>query len=96
MTNLARFVKAPDERRRYILDYTDWLDTDETVTSADFVVAPAEAGDMVVDFSETTDSTVLFYVNYGQLGEQYTVTVSTETSYGQIKQDTVLFTVREP
>jgi hypothetical protein len=94
---LGRFTKQPAERKRYSIDYTDWLDTGETITLASFTVTPASAGALVIDaFSiPAAAKSVVFFANFGVSGTTYTVTVTITTSGGQIKEDEILFAVRE-
>ena len=94
---LARFTKQPSERKRYTIDYSDWLDTGETISTVAFVPSPVATGGLEIDaFSIATPATaVVFFANYGVSGTTYTVTVTITTSGGQIKEDEVLFSVRE-
>lgn len=93
---LARFQKKPGERKRYAIDYSQWLDQGETVQSASFVVAPTAAGGIEVDaFTIGSPAvTVIYFVNAGQAGVDYELEIRIETSGGQIKKDTVLYSVR--
>ena len=94
---LARFTKQPSERKRYTIDYSDWLDTSETISTVAFVPSPIATGGLVVDaYSIATPATsVVFFANFGVSGTTYTVTVTITTSGGQIKEDEILFAVRE-
>ncbi len=94
---LARFTKQPAERKRYSIDYSDWLDTGETISTVSFVTTPASAGALVVDANSITAAgkSVVFFANDGVSGTTYTVTVTITTSGGQIKEDEILFAVRE-
>jgi hypothetical protein len=91
---LGNFNKTPAERKRYAIDYSDWLDTGETLSSYTLTVSPS--GGLTVDTASlTTGSTVLvFFASGGSSGSQYTLDVKANTSGGQIKEDTVLFNVR--
>ena len=40
--NLGKYYKAPDERKRYSIDYSDWLDTAERLSSVTFQVTPID------------------------------------------------------
>jgi hypothetical protein len=93
---LARFIKRPDERKRYALVYSEWLDTGETIINAAFAVTPATAPILEIDaFSISALGTeVVFFANFGASGTNYTVDVSITTSGGQIKKDQVLFSVK--
>ena len=95
---LGNFIKSPIERKRYTIDYTDWLDTGETVVSAVFTVTPTTTATLQIDaYSIAVDGlSVVFFANYGDVGKVYTVEVVITTSGGQIKEDEILFTVRNP
>lgn len=94
---LARFVKQPADRKRYAVDYSDWLDTGETVTAVAFGVSPSATGGLAVDASSiaSTGKSVVFFASAGVSGTTYTVTITITTSGGQIKEDEILFSVRE-
>lgn len=95
--SLAKFFKTPAERKRYMLDYSDWLDTSETLSTAIFTVTPTDATPIEVDaYSISSSGTELvFFVNYGTDAVTYTVDVKITTSGGQTKEDQILFLVRE-
>jgi hypothetical protein len=91
---LGNYIKFPAERKRYAIDYTDWLDTGETLTAVTYTVSPGT--DLVVDASSISSSglVAVFFVSGGTAGTVYTIDVRATTSGGQIKEDTVLFTLR--
>lgn len=94
---LAKFVKSPAERKRYQIDYSEWLDTAETVQSIVFTVSPSTGTLPLVVDAYTIGSpatSVVFFANYGDDGIGYTVDVVMTTSGGQIKEDQILFSVR--
>jgi hypothetical protein len=93
---LANFIKSPSERKRYTIDYSDWLDTSETISSITFTVTPTGTGALQIDaYSIANPATsVVFFANYGVANINYTVDVIMTTSGGQIKEDTIQFTVR--
>ena len=94
---LGRFIKTPSERKRYAIDYSEWLDTGETVSTYVFTVTPSTATvPFAVDSSSLASSgkVLVFFVSGGDANDQYTVDVKATTSGGQIKEDTVLFSVR--
>lgn len=94
---LGSFTKTPAERKRYAIDYSEWLDITETLSNVVFTVSPATTTPFVVDAVSTSanNTTVVFFVNGGDTGKQYTVDVKAYTSGGQTKEDTVLFNVRD-
>lgn len=93
---LGNFNKTPAERKRYAIDYSEWLDTGETVSSYTFTVTPTTTSPLVVDATalDATNKVLVFFVSGGLNGKQYTVDVRTTTSGGQLKEDTVLYAVR--
>lgn len=93
---LGNFHKTPAERKRYGIDYSDWLDTGEGVATWQFDVSPATPTPLVIDgvTLDSVSSTLTFYASGGMHGKVYTVTVTTTTSQSQIKEDDVLFSVR--
>jgi hypothetical protein len=94
--SLGRFTKTPAERKRYAIDYSQWLETGETVASYVFAVTPTTTSPLVVDAASitTANTVVVFFVSGGLSGTQYTVDAKVTTSGGQIKEDIVLYSVR--
>lgn len=95
---LATFVKTPAERKRYVIDYTDWLDTGETVVSTNFQVSPnVPTTGLTVDAVSINPNgkEVVFFTSLGSNNVTYTVDVQIQTSGGQVKEDTVVFSVRD-
>lgn len=94
---LGSFVKTPIERKRYAIDYSEWLDTGETLSTVIYTVSPTTTSPLVVDATSIGSGNTLavFFVSGGLNGKQYTIDVVATTSGGQIKEDTVLFTVRD-
>ena len=92
---LAKYQKTPAERKRYTLDYTDWLDTGETVSAVVFAVDPT--GVLFIDSYSIVGSgrQVVFYANAGATGVSYTADVRITTSTGQIKEDQIVFVVKD-
>ena len=90
---LGSFTKTPAERKRYAVDYTDWLDITESLQNVTFAVTPATTTPFVVDAVSTNpaNTTVVFFVSGGDTGKQYTVDVKAYTTGGQTKEDIVLF-----
>lgn len=90
-----KFYKDPDERKRYTIDYTDWLDTGEVISSCVFTVDPVEVGGLEVDASAIVgNTTVVYYVALGLEGSDYVVTATMTSDAGQIKQDTITYLIR--
>lgn len=94
---LGTYTKTPDERKRYSLDYTDWLDSTEIVNGVTFVVSPITGSPLQVDANsiDPEGKQVVFFVNYGEDGVTYTVDVRITTSGGQTKEDQINFLVKD-
>lgn len=93
---LNKFRKVPADRKRYVVDYADWLNANENVNSVTFE-GNVPADDFYVD-AYTVDSggkQVIFYVSGGVSGSTYNVTVTATTSLAQEKQDYITFVVTD-
>jgi hypothetical protein len=95
---LGKYYKAPDERKRYSIDYADWLDTGELVNLVTFEVTPVDVIPLVIDgvVNDTSGRVTVFYASGGTEGRTYKAIATMESSGGQIKEDTVQFIVRAP
>lgn len=94
---LGSFTKTPVERKRYTIDYNDWLDTGETLATSVFSVSPTTGtAPLQVDASlfSVDGKELMFFVNYGDDDVTYIVNVQVTTSGGQTKQSQVVFAVR--
>lgn len=93
---LAKFTKQPSERKRYVVNYTDWLDTGETLTDVTFSVSPTTTSPLLVDASalSTDNRSVSLFVSGGLHAQNYEVTMVATTSGGQIKEDELFFSIR--
>jgi hypothetical protein len=98
MAVLKKFSKAPVDRKRYSIDYADWLDAGEIVNSVTFGVTPAEPSAIVVDGIAINPGakSIMFYTSGGADATVYKVFVTMTTSGGQVKEDTVQYSVRAP
>lgn len=96
---LKKYVKAAGERKRYSIDYSDWLDTGELLSQVDFTIPGNSTTTPLVvdDVAIQPDSLgVQYYVSGGEDGIQYEVVATATTSGAQTKIDDLLFTIREP
>jgi hypothetical protein len=93
---LGKYFKTPIERKRYTIDYSDWLDSGELVASVTFGVTPADASPVVIDgnANNPTATGVVFYASGGLDGASYKVTARLLSSNGQTREDTVQYTVK--
>lgn len=95
---LGTFGKTPAERKRYSLDYTDWLDTGETISTRTFTVTPSTgASPLQIDASsiDASGKQLVFFANFGDNGTTYVVDVLITTSGGQTKEDQINFLVKD-
>lgn len=97
---IAKYVKASSDRKRYQIDYTDWLDTGEGVTSVTFTIDSNTASPVLVIDAVAVLPTALgvqYYVAGGVDGVTYRVLAHLTTTIGpQQKLDEILMTIREP
>jgi len=96
--NLGKYTKSPDERKRYSIDYDDWLDTGEQLATVTFEVTPVDLDPVAIDgiAIETSGKSVVFYASAGLDGKSYKAIATMTTNGGQVKEDTVQYTVKAP
>lgn len=95
---LGKYFKASADRKRYSIDYSDWLDVGEFVSTCVFSVTPVDSNPVVIDGNAIASGSqsVVFYASSGIEGTTYKVLVHMTTSNGQVKEDTVQYTVKAP
>lgn len=98
MGTLAKFIKDPDETKRYTVSWQDWLDVGETIVSAVFETSITVGAGVTLDVTGDTISgdgfSIVFYLSSGTAGVTYKVTMRITTSAGQIKEDCIIVVVR--
>lgn len=92
---IGSYLKTPAEVKRYSIEYADWLDEGEYIDDADFTASPVTVPPLQVSsVSIPASSTqVSFFVQGGEEGVSYVLDVVSTTSTGQVKEDTILFSV---
>lgn len=90
---LAKASHTVGNRIRFIIDYSDWLDDGVTVSAGAVTSSSTTA---TINGTLAIDNKVLFYVNGGVLAETFTVSIQMTDSKGEIKNDTMAFTVVAP
>lgn len=96
MSQLGKYFLSPTERKRYSIDYSDWLDQAELVADpVTFEVTPSTGNPVVVDgYSLNPNGTsIVFYATGGDPGA-FKVSVNMATTGGQVRVDTVQYTVK--
>lgn len=93
---LNKFRKGPADSKRYVVDYSDWLNDNETVLSVTVVGSVPVDNFYVASFTvDIGGLQVIFYISGGVSGKSYDVTITATTSLAQVKQDTVTFVVTD-
>lgn len=95
---LEKYNKTEEERKRYTIDYSEWLAPGEIVTDVEFTVSPTTASPLLVDDDSINDDEdgVIFYVSGGLERTKYTVIVKMTTSLQEIKEDSIQFDIKAP
>jgi hypothetical protein len=93
---LGKYTKTPAERKRYQIDFSEWLDTGETIITFSYSSTPVDASPVIIDeYAIAADGlSVGFYASGGVLGSNYKIDVLASTSGGQEKEEIILFSVR--
>jgi hypothetical protein len=78
------------DTKRWTVDYTDWLDNAAAIDTID-----VQSDSLTCTIGEHTvdGPTVIFFLVGGSLNERLTVTLTMTDSFGNIKHDTIAFTV---
>lgn len=95
LVKLGKYIHTPDEKKRYTIDYSQWLDEGETIVSAESEVDNVTVVPIVVSGLITGPTYASFYVSGGEHEESYTIVIKVETSADQIKQDGILVRVKD-
>lgn len=91
---IGKFRKAAADRKRYEINYEDWLNDAEIITGITMLGADLDDGFVVDGYGvEEGGKSVVFYVSGGVEDKSYIVYATIETSLDQIKEDWVTFVV---
>lgn len=93
---MGKFLKSPNESKRYSIDYVDWLDAGEYLSAVNISVSPTTSPPLLNDVNPLglTDTTASFFIGSGTTGNSYKLIVRVTTTNGQIKEDVVMIEVR--
>lgn len=91
---VGKFRKVPADRKRYVVNYADWLNEGELITHVD-MSGSVPLDNFYVDgyLIDAGAKQIIFYVSGGIAGTEYNVTTTVTTSLQQIKEDYVTFVV---
>lgn len=94
---LSRYNLTPNEKKLYTIEYSDWLNTLETITIAQFDVDDVTIPPLVIDgvAIDVGGTLVGFYASGGVDLIDYNVRVIITTSLLQRKEDEIVFSVRD-
>lgn len=94
MRVIGKFRKAAADRKRYIVDYADWLSDGEIIDNV-VMSGNVNPDNFYVDgyIVDTKGKEVIFYVSGGVSGTSYNASITITTSLQQIKVDNVTFVV---
>jgi hypothetical protein len=90
---IGRKPHTVGDKRKYIVDYSQWLDTGITLTAGTATTTSLTAS---VDTVSHTDTTLIFFVHGGALNEIFTVVIQVTDTNSEVKNDTVEFFVVAP
>lgn len=91
---LQKFRKGPADRKRYVIDYADWLNEDEEVTLIEMWGNVPDDNFYVDGYVvDSGGKQVIFYVSGGLTDVSYNVFSKITTSLQQVKEDYVTFVV---
>jgi hypothetical protein len=98
MSRIGKYVQSKDERKRYMIDYSDWLDTGEGISAVVFEVLPVTEPPLLISDQQInpTANTVQYYISGGLTGLTYEAVAMITTSMSQIKEDGIIVSIREP
>lgn len=98
MPIIGRHTQSPNERLRWGVNYSDFLEDTETLSSVTFQITPVTSPPFVVDASAFTDSDtrLVFYTSGGVDKTEYKVDVFVVTSESQTKEDVIMYRVVDP
>lgn len=93
---LGRFQQTPLEEKAYLVDYSQWLGSTETVVSVSVTIGTVTTPPLIVNQVATAPDgkSVSFYVSGGESGTTYEIQLIATTSIGQIKNDQIFYTVK--
>jgi len=94
MSRIGRFQKDAQDRKRYVVDYEDWLDSSEAITAVT-VTGDVSADGFLIDgfIAAEGGKQVIYFASGGVAGEEYNATITITTNMSQIKEDWITHVV---
>lgn len=94
MAVLETFEKQPADVLDYDIDYTEWLPTNDTLDTVEYVVSPTGLN-VETALIINSGTRVKLWVGGGVSGTTHKVEVTVTTVLGRVKQDEVKFRCKE-
>jgi len=92
---MSVYAKAPDSRVDFSLDWTDWLGSGETISSASWRVDPDDADGLTLDGQIDADALRGIHVSGGVRGHMYRLLCRVTTSAGRVVERGISLKVME-
>lgn len=89
---IERFEKRHEDRLDYVIDYSTWLEPDETITS---VQGQTNPGDLAIDGLFYSPARVLVWLKDGNDNVRHEVSLRASTSRGKIMDASFIVITRE-
>lgn len=95
---LSTFKQTPQEKKRYTISYSDWLDAGEVVSSVVYGIDNVTVPPLLVESSaiDVGGLGISFFVSGGLDEEQYQLNILMTTDAGQRKEDYMKIVVADP
>lgn len=90
MTTQYQWIKDPSAVLDYTVDWSQWLDTGDTITTSTWVIAPTG---LTQQSAASTPTAATVWLSGGTLGITYTVTNRITTAQGRDDARTLLIQV---
>lgn len=87
----TNYLKDPDATLDYVIDWSSWLATGDTIADSEFIAATGITVDS--DTNDTTTATV--WLSGGTVGESYEITNRITTADGRTDDRTIRIEVVE-
>lgn len=93
---IGKYIQTSAEDKERFIDYSDWLQDGETLSTFAYTVTPAGNVPVVLTFNIAIDGkSVDIFISGGDNNKQYKIIVKVTTSRGQTKEDEIILTVRD-
>lgn len=84
------------DKRRYQVDYTQFLQFGEVLTTSSVSVNSGATSTASGAYFDVTETQLYFFVVGGKLGESFTVSIQVGTNFGEVVNDTIAYMVISP